>query len=285
MFAVNHWQRIAILILFTVVLAGCGKKDEVPKIEDNPKLADPPKVEKKNGDITTDDLRRAAKAAGGDLDTKKPEPTNAPESLAKVKPDVVITAEEWAKQSEDAGKPSAPFDKNVGKIVDLTGVVKNVGVYLALETTPDRLPLIVPTTEKEPWKKVFPGQTVRLRARINELVHWEIIDVKGAMPDKFTAEQLAREVAADKKGMESKYKDKYIIVSGIIEKAEVSEYGHAYVTLKSPSGGGVVKCFFSGSLGSEKARNKSFQPGMKLVAVGGYDGTSLGVCQAMELAP
>ncbi|MBN9120510.1 MAG: hypothetical protein J0I06_15380 [Planctomycetes bacterium] len=279
MLAWKNWPRIAavIALVCATALAGCAeKKPDAPKAEGDPK-------QKKDGDITMDDLRAAAKAAGGDLDKPKPLP-KPPESLKDVKPDFVFTAKKWYAQYE---MYQPPFKKYEGKVIELNGVVDSVDrghLYLAGGSSAFEA-VLCPVFEEPVWKKALPGQTLVVRTRIGQY-YWEILDVKGPPPDKLTAEELARAVATDAKGTEQKYESKYIIVSGVVEKAEVNEFGGVEITLKSGDGVKPVKFGLVAISDADKTRNKTLRAGMKMTVLGGYDGASLrGRCEVMELTP
>jgi len=280
MFAVNRWHYFAALLVLTFTLVGCGKQADVQKVEGNPKVAT-----KKGGDISAEDLRRAAKSAGGDLDAKQTV-TPPPASLANVKPDAVFTAEQM-KAAQD--KDPSFLNPYANKVVEVTGIVaafsQDYGrgeVWIKYgDGGLDRFRM--PVFDKEPWLKVLPTQKVTLRTP--DLIRWEIVAVQGLAPPTFTAEQFAKETTADPEGFKKQHDEKYLIITGAIAKVDENAEKEVIVEL---DGGGVIRssCHFSSPsqagvpLTSEQ--KKLLKPGTKVKLLGRYRTGRLVFCFLLE---
>ena len=285
------------LVLFAAaaLTAGCGGAQDGAKNEGGP---DPQARRDEGGDptgkrITADDLRKAAEAAGGRLDTPPPAP-KARESLAQVKPDVVFVVEEvGAVYKSGFDFIGDLFKKHYGKVVQLTGVVtfngcglgRGASIFRKGSSTFDLH--LTSLAEPEPWKKVFPGQTVVLRARMVEGSgsDWQIIEAKGLTPAEFTADRLAGEIAADQDAVREKFKEKLLVVTGVVESVTIKEFGHADVQLKTEKPGVTIKCGFLKE-SNARAFKWEFKAGQSLKVMGRYEGGHyLNWCEMLDRTP
>lgn len=233
MFARKNWYRAGTLILFmcALVIVGCGKNADTPKPIDDPPAVAPKAEPKKTGDITMDDLRTAAKTAGGDLDKSTPTP-NLPPSVVNVKPDVLLTPKSAADEYKKDG-----LKRCQGQVVEVTGTVGDLGpygangstIYLREDNPNDFGHMHYTIRGGKAWTQVFPLQTVTLRARIATQLVWDVVGVKGPPPTSFTAEQFTSEQKAGVEEFDKKYEGKYLIVTGIIVKVGKVELDGEFV--------------------------------------------------------
>lgn len=247
MFSGKNWHHFATLTLcvgaLAVAIAGCGKKDEPPKAEGEPK---PAPTNPTSSNPTPQD-------------PTPPTPPEQPksESLTNVKPDVVLTAktllEEFTKDRDFLS------NKYAGKVVQLTGIVDDLREakpgdgYLALRAGDSYGSEVVrcEVREKNFVKKVLPSQTVVLRMRAPKSASdlgaavWEIIEAKGTIP-VLTAEQFTREQSTAKDDeLKKKYDKQHLIVTGTIAEVESSDQG-TRLFLRGV-GETQVECWFPGS--------------------------------------
>jgi tRNA_anti-like len=277
------------------LLFGCSNKDEPTPT--NPQLNPPVNPGPGPQSVPTPPLdpKLGPKVSpNGDVPAPTPK---APESLAKVRPDVIYTAEELRVHEKTDG--GYLFTKHTDKVVELTGMVEHAShggvgegtaVYVFLHGGDGILDTIrCQTSDEAPWKKVFPGQTAVLRARPTALgLRWEIIEAKGPTPPEVTAEQLASDIAADRDAVTKKFGNKYLIVTGVIDKVDINKIGHATVKLQTEKAGTSIPCVFLGTNTGEEARNATLKSGLKLKAIGKFDSFTSGglhACELMELTP
>ena len=147
--------------------------------------------------------------------------------------DFSLTAEEL--QAEYQRDEQAAEKKYKGKIIELSGVVKAVyndapgiiGLVAAKRTL--GFPCVM--IEKEPWARVAPGQTVKLRgpwAPYGEhpaLYDCVIVEAGPNPAVVLTAAKLADEYAADPDGVTKKYSGKPIILSGEVVENKNDDKG------------------------------------------------------------
>jgi hypothetical protein len=276
----KNWHRFAALSVFVcaIALAGCAeKKNDAAKAEGDPKPAEP-KEKKKAGDITMDDLRAAAKAAGGNFDKPTPEP-KPPESLANVKADVVIPTRVWYEETRK--DYNFVFNKYKGQVVEVSGLVADChGSVVFVQGGPKETDtLMCPVSVKKPWTKVLPTQTVTLRARVVVPFQWEIVDAKGPPPPAVTADELGKDEVADK------LNNQWAILTGVI--AEVENLANGDVTVYLAAGKTEpLKCVFrelEGTIPPEQ--KKLLRDGQQVKFLGHYSLGSLFSCIVLEPAP
>ncbi len=127
-------------------------------------------------------------------------------------------------------------------------------------------------TDPEPWAKLSPGQTVKLRGTCGfnttepYLVKSVIVEAGPNPAVIITAEQLAEEYAKDRKATLKKYLKKYFIVSGEVEKKQERESKFIAVYLKGSSGI-RVECGFPGN-SPNSAMTQSIEVGQKIKVFG-----------------
>jgi hypothetical protein len=206
MFLTNLRRTAVIGLAFALVaLVGCGKG----KTETSP-----------------------APAATQPPEGKTPRPTKGSEKTASAnpihgEPNFEMTAQQYfdifQKDREAAGQK---FDD---ELVTLKGVVGSFGVdeevdHVNLQVGDNVTAIKCHTRERAPWAKVFPGQTIRIRGRQMHpfephLVKCTIVEVGPESPTVVSAQELAKEFAADRDKLHKKYAGKYLWVEGeVIEK-------------------------------------------------------------------
>lgn len=150
---------------------------------------------------------------------------------APARPDFQVTAEAFAKEfTKDREAFKAKY---ANKVVEVTGTVHSVGQDIggggnvSLRGDPDVLVgnVLCGTAEREPWRAVLPGQTARVRGRCPDRVSVEamlfdavVLEVRGDPPPTVTADQLAKEFAADPDAAEKKWDKKYLILTGRVKQ-------------------------------------------------------------------
>ena len=267
MFAVNYRQRSAALLVFAVGLVGCGKKDEPTKADVDPK---PVPV-----------------APPGPTPSGPTPPKPAPpESLTTAKPDVVIAP--GVLREESNKDYNFLFNKYPGKIVDVTGLVDrcipgSVFLQAGKQKSVDTIRCVV--GDEKPWRKVFPSQTVTLRARVITPFVWEVVDVKGPPPPTLTAEQYVREKANAPDDFEKKHKNSYLIVTGVVTKAEHEENGSAEVFLDGGGKERILCTFTAADQRSRQERKALLKVGQKVKLLGDFASDRLMFCELMDQTP
>jgi hypothetical protein len=172
-----------------------------------------------------------ARAKGGQQSTTSS--SDRPERKAAVIKAVEF-AEEYAKDKQAARQ------KYQGKVVDLSGRIdrlnRNISrqAFVVLEGGRDGVRCL--TVDKAPWNKVTPGQQITLRGTVADdsspmLFSCEIIETGESPALTITAEQLARETAADQEATYKKYKEKPLIVTGEVVELKPAK-GDEYLDLK-----------------------------------------------------
>lgn len=228
MFAVKNCFRFAALtaLVCALALTGCGKKDDAPKAEGEPKPAPPGP-------------------------TPPPPMPPAPVDLTKAKPDGTYTAKAFLAEQKKDG--DFLLNRHAGKVVEVTGEIKGYGygarenVAAIILDTGEEITfdmMVCQLADKEPWKKALPTQQVILRAEVPSKVNpagilaWQIVEVKGSPPKTFSAEEFSRASATEPE----KYKDKPLFITGTITKTQENG-GFLLVFLKAQEGG-EVQCVF-----------------------------------------
>jgi hypothetical protein len=127
-----------------------------------------------------------------------------------------------------------------------------------------------------PWLKVGPGCTIKLRGMVPEfgmsgdLSPCVIVESSPNTALQVTAQQLAKDFAADKKAAAAKYNSKWVIVEGeLTQKAPsgVDEGRFIYLTLKG-DGAVSVKCYVANDNDDRKKANTALYSGQKLKVCG-----------------
>jgi Leucine-rich repeat (LRR) protein len=206
---------------------------------------------------------------------KKEPPKRVIEDISKIEPAFSLTSEKFAEECKEQKTANEKFK---GKVIELSGVVKTVGQnfsgdpYVALEVGKDFTGVMCFTADAQPWAKVVPGQKIKLKGKWPQdpfgpsLHHCVFVDTGKSPAIILTAQELAKEYAADKDATGKKYADKYLIVTGEVVDKEFNSVGAASVTLKV-EGKVKVKCSFTAF---EKGMVKPIKIGQQLKAVGQY---------------
>jgi uncharacterized protein (DUF1330 family) len=261
-----------LLAMTTLALAGCGKS------------SDPPAPVAKAPETQT-----ASEPAPPIKET--PPPAKVAE-VPQVAAAFSLTADALIKDYLQ-NRPAA-VEKYGGKIIELTGVVKNVGreftgtAYLHLEGAGDVVGVTCYPADPEPWGKIVPGQSIKLRgtgeatgaeAILRQCV---FIETGPGLAIVVSAEQLAQEYAADREAATKKYANKYLLVSGEIAQKDAEDSGAAKILLKGV-GNVRVRCQFPAA---EEDWTRSMRSGQQLRALGQYSmGTDPNEAQLTRCLP
>jgi hypothetical protein len=189
-------------------------------------------------------LAQGGSSAGGG----KKEP--APPALGK--PDFVVTPAQW--HAEFKKNSEAAKAKYRDKVIEMSGEVTSVrpDVYgefgrLNLDVPNDAVGVECWLPDKKPWTKVSPGSKVKVRGKLWDrfsgvLNPCEIVEAGPDPAVKISAEELAKQFAADRKAARKKYDDKWAHVKGEVTEKLVEKF-QVWLTLKG-SEGISVKCLF-----------------------------------------
>jgi hypothetical protein len=166
------------------------------------------------------------------------------------KADLTVTPAEWHaafKKDSEAAKA-----KYKDKVVEMAGTVRSVGPdpygevgYVYLDVPKELLGVRCVLADKKPWLKVSPGSKVTVKGRSSDriggdLYPCEIVEAGKDPAVVITAQELAKQFAADRKEARKKYDDKWAHVKG-----EVAEKIDAKVALKLKGQGDIsVLCYF-----------------------------------------
>lgn len=196
--------------------------------------------------------------------------------LTERKPDYTLSAEEFHAEYKKGSQAAA--EKYKKKIIELTGVVDNIGrnigsdPYIILKVEKELIGVYCTTRDDEPWLKVLPGQTVKVKGEWPEfsvsaaIVNSVIVDPGKRVAVEMTAQQLADAFAKDPKALEEKHKDKFIILTGKVVERQFNSVGAASVTLAT-TGNVKVKCSFTAF---EKDGVKALKIGDEVKIAGQY---------------
>jgi len=206
-------RLIPILLMLVMPAAGCsGKKDGDDKSRGADKDFEPPYGTKTAERRPTSSGRKTSQPAL---------PTG---------PALSLTSKQYREEFQaDYGKAQKKF-KN--RLVELTGPVARISQYdddpaprVSLEGVPGKTDDVqLHFRDPSQWKKVIPGQTVKVRGRPAEtlaasnLELCEVVEVGGG-PTAVTADALVAEIAADQKAA-AKYHGKPLVVTGEVASAE-----------------------------------------------------------------
>jgi len=209
-------RLIPILLLLALPAAGCsGKKDENEKSRGMDKDFEPPYNKQTSNRQPTRQTTSATK-------------TNQPPLSAG--PALSLTSRQYREEWDtDYGKAERKF-KN--RLVELSGPVARISQYkddpvprVLLEGVPGKTSDVqLHFRDPSQWKKVVPGQTVKVRGRpadslaASNLEYCEIVEV-GSGPTPVSADALVTEIAADAKA-KAKYHGKPIVLTGEVASVE-----------------------------------------------------------------
>lgn len=205
------------------------------------------------------------------------------------KPDFSLTSvqlTEECKQNRQAAQA-----KYLGKIIELSGtaVGRGVGIsgpWVELEGTEGgQRGVMCFVTAAEVWNKVFPGQVVKLKGKLERdpllaedlvLVKSLILDATGSTPPTVTAVELAKGYQTDPKATLEKYGGKamtpskrqyrkVVILAGEIEKITPAEFGNKYYFKTEAM---VPRVFCTFEAGSAKVAEQALRVGHTIKVVG-----------------
>jgi uncharacterized protein (DUF1330 family) len=211
------------------------------------------------------------------LEKKPPTRSRPPvEDLSKVEPAFKMTAEEFFKEYE-AGKNTAA-EKYKGKVIELSGEIDGIGrnfggdPYVTLKVEKQLLGVMCFTAEEHPWAKVVRGQKIKIKGKWPEftvassLIYCAFVETGEYAGIRLSAEELAKEYAADPEATVKKYDKKFLVMTGEVVSKEFNSAGAASVELKS--GNKVkVKCSFTAT---EKDVTKPIKVGQTIEVVGEF---------------
>jgi tRNA_anti-like len=208
------------------------------------------------------------------------------------KPAFTLASKEFV--AEFIKDQKAAQDKYKDKVVELTGKVVGFGAnpdgvaFLTLEG-PDPLKpdgAVCATTDSRPWKKAVPGQKVKIKGKVDSstqgahLRYCVVQSVSGEPAVRLTANALSREYATDIEAAKSKYRNKWIILSGEIEY--IRDGGIVFKTpMHIPRIGAVFSPEDARRISSWKADDKVAVIG-EFASVFMPDSVSLSRCQPVE---
>src|SRR4051794_25512505 len=164
-------------------------------------------------------------ACSGKDEKKEDDKVGDKKGVGDTRPQFSLTSKEFAEEYKKDRQ--AAEDKYKDKVVELSGLVAEVRRdsskenFLLLEgAEKDISGVACYTTDKEPWRQATPGQTVKLRGRWREFALAATLDgcvvmkVTGPAAPSLTADELAKEYAADPDATSKKYDRKYLFVRG-----------------------------------------------------------------------
>jgi hypothetical protein len=211
------------------------------------------------------------------LDTTTALPLKIPAiDLSKTAPDFSLSAEQFFQEFQK--DRAAAGEKYRGGVIELSGVVKLMGrnfageSYLDLEIDGSASGVICSTVESEPWSKIGPGQKVKVKGMFPEstaspmLAASVIVEAGPSQTVTLSAEQLAREYAANALAAKKKYNDKYLLVSGEVVDKSYNSAGAPSVAMKG-DGKVRVACNFTAN---ENVLTRSMQPGQTIQVLGQF---------------
>jgi hypothetical protein len=182
------------------------------------------------------------------------------------KADLVVTPAQWrADFKKDAKTARAKY---AGKVVEMTGTIDSVRPepfgapysYISFEVAGDFEGVRCVLSDPRPWLKVSPGSRVKVRGKSSDVVSGdlkpcEIVEVMSNPGVTVTAPELARQFAADRKGAQKKFDDKWANLKGDVVARSKSKFCVAVLTLKG-AGDVTVNCCFgeAGKRGTEKIK-------------------------------
>lgn len=168
---------------------------------------------------------------------------------------VKLTPEAFAAEVKKDEKAAAKKYKGAGIELSgpVTGIHRNFGgdVFISLPSkTAGALGVGCFLKDKNVFGKVVKGQEVTVRGRYPDLqfgtqvMDCEIVKTGPSPALTYTAEEMAKEWARDKEAATKKWKDKPIVVSGLIVESKVNDVGAVNIFLKAADGN-RVDCGFT----------------------------------------
>jgi hypothetical protein len=248
-------------------LAGCGRNNPgVAPQTTAPKPESPPSAIKTDGDGKPTPIAKARAK-----DTPFPEFKDAEFKPTRT---MAMTAEEFHKAVKE-GMAGMMFRDAA---IELTGTIRMVGsdgkdCVITLEAGTSALGVSCQIVgEKEPWARLARGQKIKLRGQFPAffadaaLVNCTLVELGPSTAVQAKAEDLAAEFAKDKEATVKKYREKTVIIAGVVESKRSNDLGAIKVILKS-AGPVRTQCGFTAF---EKAEAEKLQPGERVRIVGEF---------------
>src|SRR5262245_7275174 len=200
--------------------------------------------------------------------------------VADAKPDFTLTSKEFAEEYQKDQK--AATEKYKGKVVELSGTViglsRNVAIpqpYLSLQgVEKDPLGIWCLMADKEPWLKATPGQSVKMKGKASDsfglppqLLECVVTEVSGPGAPTLTAEELGKAYAADENATTKKYDNKYLFLTGEIDKVTFDKVKAADVVFKVSDKPKIVAKFTP----FDKEATEPLKGGQKIKVLGQWD--------------
>src|ERR1051326_5616934 len=201
------------------------------------------------------------------------------EDISKVEPKFKLTAEALAKELIDGKKTAAAKYKDA--VIELSGTVMNteadpVSKGSIVEIGISGLEKVTcMMVDPEPWSKVSIGSKVKIKGKwlgrenvplYDPLYGCVFVEVGPNPAIITTAEDLAREFAANKVEAEKKFDGKTVILEGEVVSTRHDKEQFLYHAVLKGEGGGVVNCWFAVNEGHTPPDVKS---GQRIKLVGG----------------
>jgi hypothetical protein len=228
----RFWPALALLVA-ALALGGCGKTAVTQPESKNP--LPPPGPNQTPGPTPPS-------PKPGPAPQPEPKPKSDIETRLAAKPDVVLKEDELIAEL----KKDFTLKQYDGKIVDVTGVVKGFHFFGTQGQPALRLgsrDVSYICKQPEALALAAPGQTVTLRLGQSTLagpIDCLIVKTEGPAPPELTADQLAKELDADKDGTTKKYKGKHILVKGKWQASKEEPF--VRVVLSSPNVKPEITC-------------------------------------------
>jgi hypothetical protein len=154
-----------------------------------------------------------------------------------------------------------------GKVTDITWQEIQEKAYIRLEKFPDGVQCI--TIDKQPWAKIAPGQTVKIRGKAADysfrtlitLEACEVVDSGPNQLEEISTEDLIKKLQADKdRPVDELGPPGHLLVSGEVARIEKGEQNREVVYLKGTDGIAVT-------CGLDDYFIKKLKPGQKIKLV------------------
>lgn len=179
-------------------------------------------------------------------------PSTAAEERTPDKVDFLLTSEQLAKEYET--DRTAADQKYKGKWIEVEGPMESVlvlpsgdvNIRLAgFQADPNKfgghsVRGVPPAADADKLKALTPGQMVKLKGKVYRETAGTFIDLAPCAivsigPDPaipVTADRLSEDYAKDEKGADAKYKDKWLLVEGILSELKEAQAGADSVILE-----------------------------------------------------
>lgn len=239
--------KLLAVLLVSTLLFGCGKgsNDETP--------------------VATDSGQTSKEVPAALLDMSK-------------RPDFTLDAQDWS--NEWRQNVIDARQKYQGKVIELSGVVHRLSEdpegkngYLSLKTDDRFIQVSCVMTERDPWLKVCPGSSVKVRGIPSEaqgdrgvLSPCVLRDVGTVRNLDVSALILAKAFAADAQGAGAAalYADRWLIVAGEVESVARQDQRDFYTLALKGAGGIGIKTTLRGDSDRLRQRNEALKMGQQV---------------------